>query len=77
MPADEEFDWAARYQPALRALPLAAGGAGLVGVLLNRVVSGVGIPAEFLPSVQSEHQQQRQHVARHQSGVATDSIRRR
>jgi len=41
VPADEEFDWAARYQPALRALPLAAGGAGLVGALLNRLLSGV------------------------------------
>ncbi len=44
MPADEEFDWAARYQPALRALPLAAGGTGLVGALLNRLLSGVLTP---------------------------------
>lgn len=38
---DEEFDWAARYEPLLRALPLAAGGLGIAGVLLNRLFSGV------------------------------------
>ncbi len=49
MPADEEFDWAARYQSALRALPLAAGAAGLFGVLVNRLVSGVRIIDMSLP----------------------------
>ena len=43
VPADEEFDWAARYQSALRSLPLAAGAAGLLGVLVNRLVSGVRV----------------------------------
>lgn len=42
--ADEEFDWAARYEPQLRALPLAAGGLGIAGVLLNRLFSGVRCP---------------------------------
>ena len=41
MSADEEFDWAAKYEPLLRALPLAAGGLGIAGVLLNRLFSGV------------------------------------
>jgi hypothetical protein len=49
VPADEEFDWAARYQSALRALPLAAGAAGLFGVLVNRLVSGVRIIDMSLP----------------------------
>ena len=40
---DEDFDWAARYEPILRALPLAAGGVGIAGVLLNRLFSGVSI----------------------------------
>lgn len=38
---DEEFDWAARYQGALRTVPLATGALGIVGVLVNRLVSGV------------------------------------
>ena len=38
---DEEYDWAVRYQGALRSIPLAAGALGICGVLANRVVSGV------------------------------------
>lgn len=38
---DEEFDWAARYEDKLRTVPLAAGALGIVGVLVNRLVSGV------------------------------------
>jgi hypothetical protein len=38
---DEEFDWAARYQGALRTVPLAAGALGILGVLVNRLLSGV------------------------------------
>ena len=40
---DADFDWAARYEPVLRAVPLAAGGLGIVGVLANRLFSGVRI----------------------------------
>ena len=40
---DDEFDWAAKYEPQLRALPLAAGGLGIAGVLLNRLFSGVRV----------------------------------
>ena len=38
---DEDYDWAVRYQGALRSIPLAAGALGICGVLANRVVSGV------------------------------------
>ncbi|KAK9836014.1 hypothetical protein WJX81_006388 [Elliptochloris bilobata] len=38
---DEEYDWAVRYEGALRSVPLAAGALGICGVLINRVVSGV------------------------------------
>ena len=38
---DEDYDWAMRYQGALRSIPLAAGALGICGVLANRVVSGV------------------------------------
>ena len=38
---DEEFNWAARYETQLRALPLAAGATGIAGVLLNRLAGGV------------------------------------
>jgi hypothetical protein len=38
---DEQFDWAIRYQDALRAAPLVAGGLGIVAVLVNRLMSGV------------------------------------
>lgn len=38
---DAEFDLLARFQGQLRALPLAAGAAGIAGTLLNRVLSGV------------------------------------
>ena len=38
---DEEFNWAARYEEQLRALPLAAGATGIAGVLLNRLAGGV------------------------------------
>lgn len=38
---DAEFNPLARYESGLRTLPLAAGVAGIAGVLLNRVLSGV------------------------------------
>lgn len=50
---DEEFDWAARYQGALRALPLAAGALGIIGVLINRFVSGVSKAIHTLSSRES------------------------
>ena len=42
---DEDFNWAARYEAQLRALPLAAGAAGIAGVLLNRLAGGVSAAA--------------------------------
>ena len=38
---DVSFNFVARYQAVFRALPLYAGGLGIVGVLVNRVISGV------------------------------------
>ncbi len=38
---DAEFNPLARFETGLRLLPLAAGAAGISGVLLNRVLSGV------------------------------------
>lgn len=38
---DEEYDWVVRYQSRIRVAPLIAGGVGIVGVLTNRLVSGV------------------------------------
>ncbi len=40
-PPDSEFDAAARWEGALRALPLAAGAAGITLTLANRILSGV------------------------------------
>lgn len=37
----EEEDWVSRNLDTLRAVPLAAGALGVVGVLTNRVASGV------------------------------------
>ncbi len=42
MPPDEDFDWAVRFEGALRSVPLAAGALGIGGVLANRLASGVG-----------------------------------
>lgn len=44
MPPDEDFDWAVRFEGALRSVPLAAGALGIGGVLANRLASGVGRP---------------------------------
>ncbi|BDA41806.1 Protein COFACTOR ASSEMBLY OF COMPLEX C SUBUNIT B CCB4, chloplastic [Coccomyxa sp. Obi] len=49
---DEEFDWAARYEGTLRTVPLAAGALGIVGVLVNRLVSGIA-PVVDASSAQS------------------------
>ncbi|KAK9909222.1 hypothetical protein WJX75_009014 [Coccomyxa subellipsoidea] len=49
---DEEFDWAARYQGALRTVPLAAGALGILGVLVNRLLSGIA-PVVDASSAQS------------------------
>ena len=38
---DEKFDWVIRYQSKIRVLPLIAGGIGIMGVLANRIISGV------------------------------------
>ena len=38
---DEEYDWVVRYQSKIRLAPLLAGGVGILGVLANRVISGV------------------------------------
>lgn len=38
---DEEYDWVVRYQSKIRLAPLLAGGIGILGVLANRVISGV------------------------------------
>lgn len=38
---DEEYDWVVRYQSKIRLAPLVAGGVGILGVLANRVISGV------------------------------------
>ena len=40
-PPDSEFDAASRWEGALRALPLAAGAAGITLTLANRILSGV------------------------------------
>ena len=44
---DVSFNFVARYQAAFRALPLYAGGVGIIGVLVNRIVSGVR--SAFMP----------------------------
>jgi hypothetical protein len=41
VPPDEDFDWAVRFEGALRSVPLAAGALGIGGVLANRLASGV------------------------------------
>ena len=41
-PPDAEFNPLARYEGALRILPLSVGITGIAGTLLNRVASGVG-----------------------------------
>ena len=38
---DEQFDWVIRYQSSIRVIPLIAGGVGILGVLANRLISGV------------------------------------
>ena len=38
---DEKFDWVIRYQTKIRVVPLIAGGVGILGVLANRIISGV------------------------------------
>ncbi|KAK9803329.1 hypothetical protein WJX73_003780 [Symbiochloris irregularis] len=42
VPADEEFDWVARNEQRLRALPLVAGGTGVAGIVLNRLLTQSG-----------------------------------
>ena len=38
---DEKFDWVIRYQSRIRVIPLIAGGVGILGVLVNRLIFGV------------------------------------
>ena len=45
---DEKFDWVIRYQSRIRVIPLIAGGVGILGVLANRLISGVRLA--FLPA---------------------------
>ena len=48
---DEKFDWVIRYQSRIRVIPLIAGGLGILGVLANRLISGVRL--DFSPARRS------------------------
>ncbi|CAK0745940.1 hypothetical protein CVIRNUC_001656 [Coccomyxa viridis] len=49
---DEKFDWVIRYQSRIRVIPLIAGGLGILGVLANRLISGIA-PVVDASSAQS------------------------
>ena len=48
---DEKFDWVIRYQSRIRVIPLIAGGLGILGILANRLISGVRL--DFSPASRS------------------------
>ena len=52
---DENFDWVIRYQSRIRVIPLIAGGIGILGVLANRIISGVRLAFSPAPGSASRY----------------------
>ena len=52
---DVSFNFVARYQAVFRAMPLYTGGLGIVGILVNRILSGVSEATVWTEQLGNSH----------------------